>query len=134
MIKQVMLAVLLSGGTSGSTVSHDIKPVKKMMASKVIEATDKTLEKEATTDGVVLVYFYAPWCSWCDLMNPVVEEIAFDYPQVKVVKLDADKYPEAGVGVFPSFALVVKGKPVWGYRGACTKGNLIEAFKPYLKK
>ena len=107
MIKSLMLALALT--TSG-------QPAKKLMAPPIVEATDQTLEKEVNTDGVVLVYFYAPWCSWCELMKPVVEEISREYPDLKVVQLDADKYPNVGVDAFPSFVVVVKGKIVWAWK------------------
>ncbi len=65
----------------------------------------------------VLVDFYADWCGPCKMLTPVIEEIAAEHPDVKVVKLNVDQAPEIasryGVMSIPTL-IVFKGGKVSG--------------------
>ncbi len=46
------------------------------------------------TKGYVLVDFYATWCGPCQMLTPIIDEIATEIKDLKVVKIDADTQPE----------------------------------------
>ncbi len=60
--------------------------------SKVITLTDKNFKKEVLESEVpVLVDFWAPWCTPCLMMAPVLEEISEELNgKLKVAKLDVE--------------------------------------------
>lgn len=54
------------------------------------EFDEKVLKAEKT----VLIDFFATWCGPCQMMAPVVEQIASEHPEYQVYKVDTDLEPE----------------------------------------
>jgi thioredoxin 1 len=44
--------------------------------------------------GNVLVDFFATWCGPCSMLSPIVEKLAKEHPELKVLKVDVDENPE----------------------------------------
>lgn len=62
----------------------------------------------------VLVDFFASWCGPCKMLSPVIEEIAEERDDIKVVKIDIDQQPELaaqyGVMSVPSLFVIKDGE------------------------
>lgn len=108
-------------------------PVVVALTSGIVEATPETF-KTLTSTGIVIVDFYAPWCGWCAVEEKVLKSINKEYPDVKVVRFDADKYPLQKVQVFPTVVVIVNGKIIKSYNGAVSREDLLEVLKPHLPK
>jgi thioredoxin 1 len=84
----------------------------------------------------VLVDFYAEWCSPCQTMNPVLEEVLSDLGgKIKLLKINVDKQPQLsqqfGVRSIPHYILFKKGKILWRKGGVITKRDLEKALKGF---
>ncbi len=82
-------------------------------------------------DTPVLVDFYADWCGPCQMMAPVLKEVAQEMgDKVKVVKIDVDKnQPIAqrfGVRSIPTLILFKNGKILENKAGVMTKRDLTQ--------
>lgn len=64
--------------------------------------------------GDVLVDFWASWCGPCRMMSPIIDQIAEEYPQLKVGKIDTDAQPELAMQFeilsIPTLLLFRKGE------------------------
>jgi len=94
--------------------------------------TQDNFEAEALKSDVpVLVDFYADWCGPCQMMAPVIEELAKEYEgKWKIGKCNVDENPElAGkyeVQSIPTILFIKDGEVVDKMMGAQTKEALKE--------
>jgi thioredoxin 1 len=85
--------------------------------SALPEVSQSTFGTEVLqSEKPVLVDFWAPWCSPCRMLAPIVEKVAAATSAVKFVKLNTDENPSlAGqyhVSGIPCLILFKGGQPV----------------------
>ena len=96
----------------------------------VISVNDENFEAEVLqSDKPVLVDFWAEWCGPCKAMLPVVEQVAGENADVKVVKVNIEESPETptqyGVRGIPTFALFKNGEVADVKVGGMTKDDMV---------
>jgi len=96
----------------------------------IVHGTDQNFSSE-TTDGLVLVDFWAPWCGPCKMIAPVLEELDADMSgKVKIVKVDVDENQETasnfGIMSIPTLLLFKDGQQVDKVVGFNPKEALVE--------
>ncbi len=76
----------------------------------------------------VLVDFWAAWCGPCRVMNPILEDIAAERDDLRIVKLDTDANPETvaryGVLSMPTLMLFRGGQEVMRLIGSRQRSRL----------
>ena len=103
-----------------------------------LNLTDDNFEEEVLKSGVpVLVDFWAPWCGPCQMMGPIIEELASEYEgKVKVAKLNVDEsQTTAGkykVMSIPTFLVFKGGEVVDQMVGGVQKDKLKEMIEKHL--
>ena len=109
--------------------------------ANVLAVTDSTFDAQVfKPDILVLVDFRATWCTVCQSMVPMVEEVARDYAgRLKVVSMDVDDSSGTAfrqrVRHVPTLILFANGQEVarFAERGAVSSGHLLSCVLPYLR-
>lgn len=96
---------------------------------KIQHVNDATFRKLVLESEVpVLVDFYADWCGPCQRLTPVLQELAAETPNAKVVKVNVDDSPalasEYGVDAIPSLKVFQRGRVVDEQVGLASKSQL----------
>jgi len=112
---------LLKTGSAGTVVIKDSSTAG--FAKDVVEASRKVL---------VLVDFWAPWCSPCKQLTPVLEKVVKSYAgKVQLVKINTDEHPaisgQLRVQSLPTVYAFRDGRPLDGFQGAQPE-SVIKAF------
>ena len=79
---------------------------------------------------VKLLDFWAPWCSPCHVMAPVLEEIKKELKDVKIDEINVDEKPEEaskfGVMSIPTYVILKDEKEVGRKIGVTPKAELLK--------
>jgi len=107
------------------------------MAGAITEVNDVNFQAEVLeSDTPVLVDFWAPWCGPCRLVAPVLEEIASQRDDLRIVKLNVDDNQQTaatyGIMAIPTMMLFRNGQPAHRIQGALPKKRLEAELEPAL--
>jgi len=105
--------------------------------SDLTNVTDDTFQAEVLeNEHPVLVDFWAPWCGPCRVVAPVLEEIAGERQDLRVVKLNVDDNQRTaaqyGVMSIPTMIVFKNGQPAKTIVGAYPKKRLEAELEPVL--
>ena len=99
------------------------------MAGNLTDVTDNNFQAEVLeSDKPVLVDFWAAWCGPCRVVAPVLEEIASERDELRIVKLDVDANQQTAANYevlsIPTMILFKNGQVAKKIIGAYPKKRL----------
>jgi thioredoxin 1 len=107
------------------------------MAANITEVSDTTFQAEVLeSETPVLVDFWAPWCGPCRVVAPVLEEIAGEREDLRIVKVNVDDNQQTaaqfGILAIPTMVLFRNGAEAKRIQGAMPKKRLEAELEPAL--
>ncbi len=108
------------------------------MASNASKVDEKSWETEVVqAPELVMVDFWAVWCGPCQMVAPIVEELAAEYgDKLRVRKLNTDENPEVAgryqIMSIPTILFFKNGQPVEKLVGARPKRQFKEVIDSLL--
>ena len=89
--------------------------------AQVIELNSANFDS-ITSQGLVLVDFWAEWCGPCKMMHPIFERMAKKYRHIKFARVNVDQNQDIsmkfGVQAIPTFIMFKNGNQVDKMMGA----------------
>ncbi len=95
-----------------------------------IEHADETnfKQKVLAAKETVLVDFYADWCGPCQALAPILEDVARETPNAKVVKINVDDSPSLAsrydISSIPNLLVFKNGEVVDEHVGLASKATV----------
>ena len=98
------------------------------MAAKHLKAAQ--LQELIESGKEILVDFWAPWCGPCRMVGPILDEIAAERSDIKVVKINVDEEGELaarfGIMSIPTLMVMQNGQVITKATGARPKKAILQ--------
>jgi len=101
---------------------------------EIMNVTSANFNEEVlNSDKTVLIDFYADWCGPCKMFSPVVEAVAEENEDIKVVKVNVDNAQDLAIKYqvmsIPTTVVIKEGQEVNRAVGMVSKSDLLEMVK-----
>lgn len=102
--------------------------------SSALAVSKENFRKEVLeSENTVLADFWAAWCGPCRMLSPVIDEIAAENSDIKVVKINVDEQPELAqefnIMTIPSLLVFKNGELVNQSAGVKPKPLILQMVK-----
>lgn len=99
-----------------------------------IFVSNENFESEVLKSDIpVLVDFWAPWCGPCQMLGPIIEDIAEENADIKVCKVNVEENPDLAVQYkimnIPTIVTFKNGEVYKKSVGIISKSEILELVK-----
>lgn len=99
-------------------------------ANAVIDVNESNFESEVlNSNKKVLIDFYADWCGPCNKLSPIVDKVAEENEDIKVVRIDVDQNEELmnkfNVRSIPALIVIEDGKEITRSIGLVSEDRIL---------
>lgn len=101
---------------------------------EIIKVNGQNFEEEVIkSEKPVLIDFYADWCGPCKMLSPIIDEIAEENSEIKVVKVNVDDSQDLAmkyqVMSIPTLVVIKNGEEVNRSVGLIDKSQVANLIK-----
>jgi thioredoxin 2 len=102
----------------------------RLFPDRAVDIRDGTFSEEILHfPGPVVLEFHAPWCGYCRMLSPILDQLAAQYAgRVKIAKMNVDENPitasQYGIRSTPSLFFFKNGKVADQLLGAVAKAEI----------
>lgn len=101
---------------------------------EVLKVTSENFEEEVLkSDKTVLIDFYADWCGPCKMLSPIIDAVANENEDIKVVKVNVDDAQNLAIQYqvmsIPTIVIIKEGKEINRSVGLISKSEVEEMVK-----
>ena len=132
----IMLNMFLNNQNSDSGLGLSKNEINNEEESKVevLKVTSSNFEEEVLkSDKTVLVDFYADWCGPYKMLSPVVEAVANENEDIKVVKVNVDDEQDLAIKYqvmsIPTLVVIKNGEVANKSVGLISKSQILDLVK-----
>lgn len=120
----------MAGGFAKWTSSSKPYASNNITTQPIAAFTLEDLGRVVNTNSLVLIDFYAEWCGPCKKMTPILNKIADQNKNIKLLKIDAEKSDNIAsvfkVEEIPTYVIIKNGRQVWRGVGEMDEAELKE--------
>lgn len=127
----------LSGGFAQWTASSKPYVSSNPNTKPIAALTLQNLDDIVRANDLVMINFYTDWCEACKKMTPLLNKVADENKQIKLLKVDSEKN-DIIASVFkveesPTYVIIKKGRRVWSGTGEISEQEIKEVLQKIAK-